>query len=157
VELGCGDVTSIRRELGSLSVSAAASAVIRLSPPRVSAGHSHIPSAGEAVLASWHQLIDRGSLLDGDEALAGTAHPAKALLSKATAAAAGVADGDLVTIGATGGGDGTAGAVTLPCEVAEMPDKVVWVPTRSPGSEVGRTLGVTSGAVVTVSAHAGGA
>jgi NADH-quinone oxidoreductase subunit G len=37
-----------------------------------------------------------------------------------------------------------------------MVDGVVWLPTNSPGSTVNRTLGVTAGAVVTVS-NGGGA
>ena len=61
------------------------------SPP-ARAGHAR--RAGEAVLATWHQLIDLGSLLDGDEVLAGTARPPVVRLGKATADALGVADGD---------------------------------------------------------------
>jgi NADH-quinone oxidoreductase subunit G len=41
--------------------------------------------------------------------------------------------------------------------VTDMPDGVVWLPTNSPGSAVGRMLGVTSGAVVAVSAGSGSA
>jgi NADH-quinone oxidoreductase subunit G len=36
-----------------------------------------------------------------------------------------------------------------------MPDRVVWVPLNSPGSEVHRSLGATEGAVVTISAEGG--
>jgi NADH-quinone oxidoreductase subunit G len=35
-----------------------------------------------------------------------------------------------------------------------MPDGVVWLPTNSPGSTLARTLGVTSGAIVTVTSSA---
>ena len=48
------------------------------------------------------------------------------------------------------------GALSLPAALTEMPDGVVWVPTNSPGATVRRTLGVTSGAVVTVTRGNGG-
>jgi NADH-quinone oxidoreductase subunit G len=109
------------------------------------------------VLATWHQLIDLGSLTDGDEHLAGTAPPPVVRLGKGTAEAIGVGEGDPVTVGTD------RGAITLPAALTEMPDRggrgaagsdlpVVWLPTNSPGSTVRRTLGVTSGAVVTVAA-----
>jgi len=147
VELRCGDVTAIRRELGSLPVSTAQ----RAAAPKVAASGAPTPNAGEAVLATWHQLIDLGSMLDGDEFLAGTARPPRVRLSKAMAAALGVADGAEVTVASE------RGTIALPAKVTDVPDGVVWVPTNSPGSTVRRTLGVTSGAVVTVSAGAGGA
>jgi NADH-quinone oxidoreductase subunit G len=73
-------------------------------------------------LASWHQLLDNGRMQDGEVFLAGTARPVVARMSAATAAQAGVADGDKVTV-ATG-----QGSVTLPVEVTTMVDDVVWVP-----------------------------
>ena len=141
VELGCDDVTAIRRELGSLPISRA----VKQPPPRVAPGSAPKPGDGEAVLATWHHLIDLGSLLDGEEDLAGTARPALAQLSKSTAAGMGVSDGDEVRV-STG-----RGSLTLPAEVTDMPDGVVWVPTNSRGSLVRRALGVTSGAVVRLS------
>ncbi len=44
------------------------------------------------------------------------------------------------------------GALTLPVEVADLPDGVVWVPGNSPGSRVRATLGVGHGAVVSIAA-----
>ncbi len=44
--------------------------------------------------------------------------------------------------------------LTLPLLVDEMPDRVVWLPTNSPGSTVRQTLGVDAGAVVNVTAAA---
>jgi len=142
VALGTGDVNTIRRELGALPATRAD----RPQPPLVEPVEVAQPGAGEAVLATWHQLIDLGTLLDGDEELAGTARPPVVRLDKSTAEAIGVADGDAVTVG-TG-----RGAVTLPAMITEMPTGVVWLPTNSPGSTTRRTLGVTSGAVVTISA-----
>jgi NADH-quinone oxidoreductase subunit G len=142
VTLGTGDVNTVRRELGSLPVTRAD----RPQAPAHEPADVVEPAEGEAVLATWHQLIDLGSLLDGDEELAGTARPPVVRLDKATAEALGVADGDAVTVG-TG-----RGAVTLPAMITEMPAGVVWLPTNSPGATTRRTLGVTSGAIVSISA-----
>jgi NADH-quinone oxidoreductase subunit G len=97
---------------------------------------------GEAVLAGWRMLLDRGRLQDGEPYLAGTARLPVARLSSATAAAIG-ADGT-VTV-STG-----RGSVTLPLEVTDMADQVVWLPLNSPGSAVHSQLGVTTGAVVRI-------
>ncbi len=142
VTLGTGDVNTVRRELGGLPVTRAD----RPHAPAHEPADVVEPGDGEAVLATWHQLIDLGSLLDGDQELAGTARPPAVRLDKATAEAIGVADGEAVTVG-TG-----RGAVTLPAMITDMPAGVVWLPTNSPGSTTRRTLGVTSGAVVSISA-----
>ncbi|MEU4774729.1 NADH-quinone oxidoreductase subunit G [Micromonospora sp. NPDC023644] len=144
VQLGTGDVLSVRRELGALP----RTRTERPAAPSVEPVAVREPGAGEAVLATWHQLIDLGSLTDGDEHLAGTARPPVVRLGKGTAEALGVADGDPVTVGTD------RGALTLPAEITEMPDGVVWLPTNSPGATVRRSLGATSGAVVRISAAA---
>ena len=54
-------------------------------------------------LASWHQLLDGGRMQAGEPYLAGTARPVVARMSAATAAEAGVADGDKVTVATAGG------------------------------------------------------
>ncbi len=46
---------------------------------------------------------------------------------------------------------GPAGEVSLPVVISDMPDHVVWLPQRSPGSWVHRDLGVGAGAVVALS------
>jgi NADH-quinone oxidoreductase subunit G len=148
VELGLTDVTAIRRELSQLARTQA----VRLAGPRMEARGAARPGEGTAVLATWHHLIDLGSLLDGDHILAGTARPSVVRMSKATAAALGeIADGDLVSVGTE------RGALQLPAALTDMPDGVVWVPTNAPGVTVRRTLGVTSGAVVTVTRVVGSA
>ena len=50
---------------------------------------------------------------------------------------------------------GELGSVTLPVVVTEMPDQVVWLPMRSPGSEIRTQLGTAPGGVVRL--RAGGA
>jgi NADH-quinone oxidoreductase subunit G len=144
--LGCSDVAAIRRELGALPVTDALRAVApHLEPP------VHVRTrSGTAMLATWAQLIDLASLLDGDGLLADTARPVRALLSKETAAAAGVGDGDHVRVATD------RGSIDAPVEVTDMPDGVVWLPTNSPGSTVRRTLGAAHGSVVTLSAATGG-
>ncbi len=96
------------------------------------------------MLASWRLLLDAGRLQDGEPFLAGTAVSPVARLSPATAAELGAAPGDPVTIGTE------RGSVTLPLAVTEMPDRVVWLPTNSPGTAIHRQLGVTTGAVVSI-------
>ena len=92
------------------------------------------PGPGQALLATWHNLLDAGRMQDGEPNLAGTARAAVARMSAATAAEAGTADGGKVTV-ATG-----HGAITVPVEIADMPDRVVWLPTNSAGCAVRREL-----------------
>jgi NADH-quinone oxidoreductase subunit G len=146
VTLGTGDVNGIRRQLGGLPATRAD----RPPTPMVAPGTAARPADGHAVLATWHYLIDLGSLLDGDEYLGGTARPSVVRLGKAAAQALDVADGDPVTVATD------RGSITLPAALADLPDGVVWLPTNSPGSTVRRSLGVTAGAVVRVSAGAPG-
>ena len=94
------------------------------------------------MLATWHELLDDGSLQDGTPYLAATAKPVQAHLSPATARALSLVEGDPVTVRTD------RGAITVPVFITAMPDSVVWLPTRSAGSEVYRTLGVGEGAVV---------
>jgi len=142
VTLGVADVPTIRRELAALPPTSAP----RPAAPTVAPGPVAEPGEGQAVLATWHHLLDLGSLQEGDEHLAGTRRTPVVRISKATATELGVADGAPVTVGTE------RGALTLPVRITDMPDRVVWLPTNSPGATVRRTLGVTAGAVVTISA-----
>ena len=143
--LGCADVDAIRAELAQLPATAAP----QPQPPTVAPGAPAEPAGGQAVLATWHQLIDSGTLLAGDEYLAGTARAPVVRVGKELATRLGVADGDPVTVGTA------AGAITLPVAIADLPDQVVWLPTNSPGATVRRTLGVTAGALVDITAAGG--
>ena len=78
------------------------------------------------VLSTWKQLIDRGSMQDGDDNLRATARPAVAKVSQRVFDAT----GPTVTL------TGDRGSVTLPTEVAELSDDVVWVPANSVGHGV---------------------
>jgi len=95
-------------------------------------------------LSTWHNLLDAGRMQDGEPNLAGTARVAVAKMSAATAEQAGVEDGGKVTVATD------RGAVTVPVEVADMPDQVVWLPTNSAGCAVRATLGAGHGSLVTL-------
>jgi NADH-quinone oxidoreductase subunit G len=79
---------------------------------------------------------------DGDENLAGTALPAHAVVSPATADAAGVADGDDLSVSTA------RGTITVPVSIGEVPDRVVWLPTNARGCAVRRELGAVAGDIV---------
>jgi len=104
--------------------------------------------ADEAVLASWHHLLDGGSLQIEEPALAGTARPTTVRLPKSMATSLGIAEGDAVRV------SGQRGAIVAPAQITEMPDAVVWVPMRSPGSDVRTDLGTAPGGVVRVAREA---
>ena len=104
------------------------------------------PAAGQAVLATWSQLLDAGRLQDGEPFLAGTARTAVARVSAATAEALGVSAGAAVTVSTD------RGALTAPVLVTEMPDGVVWLPTNAAGLPVRRELAAAPGSVVRVAA-----
>jgi NADH-quinone oxidoreductase subunit G len=89
--------------------------------PRGDTGGDRSPRGDTVKLATWRLLLDNGRMQDGEPYLAGTARDPVAQLSAATAAGAGLADGDKVTVG----------SVTLPVEITEVADGVVWVPGLS--------------------------
>lgn len=139
VHLGLPGPEAARRELTELGAyrgeRPAAPNVPQAVPPRA--------ERGEALLATWRLLLDKGRMQDGEPYLAGTAKPAAARLSPATAA----------EIGATGAVTVSAGRgeVTLPLEVtADLPDRVVWLPANSAGCALNRDLGVAPGGVVKI-------
>ncbi|GAA5075134.1 NADH-quinone oxidoreductase subunit G [Thermocatellispora tengchongensis] len=140
VHLGLPDPAAARRELGELGSWRGP----RPLAPSVSGRAMPTPGAGEAVLATWHLLLDEGTLQEGEPYLAGTARPGEALLSEATAAEAGVADGGKVTVATE------HGTVSLPVRIADLPDRVVWVPANSAGCSVNRDLRAAAGDIVKI-------
>jgi NADH-quinone oxidoreductase subunit G len=139
--LGTRTLAEIRREMTALGPWTGE----RPAAPTVPV--AELPSAGDGrlVLATWHHLLDRGSLQDGEPFLAGTAAKARARVSAATAEAVGLVDGDVVTVSTA------TGSVSARVAVTEgMVDHVVWLPTNSDGSTVRASLGAVSGDVVTV-------
>jgi NADH-quinone oxidoreductase subunit G len=138
VDLGLRTLADVRAELDALGPWDGS----RLTPPEDPAAEPVVVGPGQAVLASWHSLLDAGRLQDGEAFLAGTAKRAVARVSAATAAGVGVPDGGLLRI-STG-----AGAIVVPAVVTEMPDRVVWLPLNSPGCAVRATLHADAGSLV---------
>jgi NADH-quinone oxidoreductase subunit G len=158
VHLGLPDANTARRELNALVPditssfpetpsaipagagvpAAAADPSARPTPANLQAG------PGQAFLATWHHLLDAGRMQDGEPNLAATARVAVAKMSAATAAEAGVGDGGKVTVATE------RGTITVPAEIADMPDRVVWLPTNSAGCAVRGSLGAGHGSLVTV-------
>jgi NADH-quinone oxidoreductase subunit G len=165
VHLGLPDAAAARRELAALGAASYAGTGQLGSdrPPsrqpgstrgteRTPAGRAGVnggndgavPGAAEALLATWHNLLDAGRMQDGEPNLAGTARPAVAKMSAATAAEAGVTAGAKVSVSTS------RGAIRVPVEITAMPDRVVWLPTNSAGCSVRRDLGAGHGTPVTV-------
>jgi NADH-quinone oxidoreductase subunit G len=143
VRLGTRAVPRVREEILRLGLVAN-----RAAAPTVRPAPEPVLGPRQALLTTWHELIDGGRMMDGDPNLAGTAKPARAILSAATAAEIGVAAGESVALATD------AGTLVLPAEIADMADRVVWVPTNpagSPSRAVRPTLRATTGAVVTLS------
>jgi NADH-quinone oxidoreductase subunit G len=141
VRLGMRDLQQVRRQIAELATwdgdAAPAPDVPAAEPPDV--------APGQAVLASWHLLLDGGRLQDGEPWLAGTARRPVARVSQATADEVGVADGELLTVATE------AGSVTLPVVVTDLPQRVVWLPTNQVGVPVRSVLRADAGAVVQLS------
>jgi NADH-quinone oxidoreductase subunit G len=104
-------------------------------------------------LATWKQLIDLGSMQDGEVHLRATARVPVARLNQAAYDAllgTGVEGQPWVTV------TGDRGSVELPVEIADLPDGVVWVPARSFGRGVLAEL-ASPGSAVDVKAAVKGA
>ncbi|WP_181771894.1 molybdopterin-dependent oxidoreductase, partial [Amycolatopsis pittospori] len=95
---------------------------------------------GKVLLATWRQLIDNGSLQDDEPHLKGTQREIVARLSAKTAEG----------LGGTVKVSTERGSITLPVEVADLPDGVVWLPGNSDGSAVRAALAAGHGSAVTL-------
>ncbi|HVH23898.1 MAG TPA: NADH-quinone oxidoreductase subunit G [Pseudonocardia sp.] len=113
-------------------------------PPQEPVVQPMRPEYGQAVLATWRQLIDASSLAVDEPALAGTARPALVRMNAATAERLGLAEGESATVRTE------QGAITLPLAYADLPDGVVWLPGNAPESRVRSALGVGHGDLVNV-------
>jgi NADH-quinone oxidoreductase subunit G len=89
--------------------------------------------AGALALSTWKQLLDAGSMQDGDANLAATARPPVARVNMTAYEAI---FGDLLDGVATATLTGDRGSVELPVEIVDLPDGVVWVPANSFGRGV---------------------
>jgi len=145
VELDTATARSIRAQIAMLGSWAGP----RPPAPVYPAPAATTPGSGEALLATWHHLLDDGRLQEHEPYLAGTRKPAVARLSRTSANALGIDNGAEVSVSTD------RGTVTLPVAITEMPDQVVWLPTYSVGSHLYATLGAGSGAVVRLAAAGG--
>jgi NADH-quinone oxidoreductase subunit G len=141
VHLGLPDAGAARAELAALGTWKGERP---LAPAVLSPAAATVAAGSSVRLATWHALLDNGRMQDGEPYLAGTARTVVARVSAATAADAGVADGDKVTVSSA------AGSVTVPVAVTEMVDGVVWLPANSPGSATRADLVAGHGSRVTL-------
>jgi NADH-quinone oxidoreductase subunit G len=128
------DVRGIRAELGALGPWHGARVPMDQAAP--------IHAQPGTLLASWRQLLDLGVMQEGEPHLAATARPTVAKLSDATWRALG--SPQLVAI------TGPAGSLTIPVEVADVLDDVVWLPMNSEGCVINRDLGVQPGGSIQI-------
>ncbi|WP_372736804.1 NADH-quinone oxidoreductase subunit G [Nocardioides sp.] len=77
-------------------------------------------------LSTWKQMVDQGSMQDGDENYLATARPVVAKVSQQVFDAT----GPTLVI------SGDRGSLTMPAEVADIADDVVWLPANSLGNGV---------------------
>jgi len=114
--------------------------------PKTPSRRPRTPGFGQAVLATWRQLIDGSTLACNEPHLAGTARPAVVRVNAATAGRLGLTAGQPATVRTE------RGAITLPVALADLPDGVVWLPGNSGESRVRAVLGVGHGDLVGVTA-----
>jgi NADH-quinone oxidoreductase subunit G len=150
VELGLAQTRTVRAELAGLPdpltrQEAPDWAADR--PAKRAADREDSRSDGKAVLATWRQLLDGGSMQENNPHLAGCAPDPVVRLSAATAKAIGATEGSGVTVATAIGG------ITLPLAVTDMPEGVVWLPQNAPGRGIYRHLGAGSGDVVQIRAY----
>ena len=99
----------------------------------------------EAVITSWRNLLDKGSLQEGEDNLAGTARATTAVISQKRADALSVKSGELIRV------SNTYGAITLPCAIADIDDAKIWLPRNSTNAQLIKVLGTVGNSAVKVS------
>ena len=133
-------VTAAAKELKSIGTWDGATA----SSPDVSLAPIATPSGDQAILHSWRQLLDLGTLQGGEENLAGTARPAEVVISQSRASSLGVANGENLRVSTA------RGSIVAPARIGKISDGDIWVPRNSLGSQCIANLGAASGLLVTV-------
>ncbi len=97
----------------------------------------HDVSDPGVTLASWRLLLDQGVMQDGDDNLRATARPPVVRVSASVFDAL----GPIITV------SGPRGSVTLPAEVTDLADDVVWLPGNSFGRGVLADVGLPGSTV----------
>lgn len=95
-------------------------------------------------LSTWHQLIDDGSLQEGEPFLAATSRNVIAGLHPNTAAAHSIAEGDFVEVSTS------LGSICVEAVFVDGAENTIWLPTNSGESKVRTSLGAAHGNVVTI-------
>ncbi len=141
--LGFRTVAEVRAEMGQLGPWDGARP--GLDTPSLVPREGYSTSAGQYRLATWKQLLDNGSLQEGDKYLKATARTPVALVTRE------VYDAHGPTLTLTG----DRGTITLPAEIADdLVEGVVWVPANSVGNGVLADL-ASPGTTVTISGAEG--
>ena len=133
-------VSSARKEIATLGNWDGAKAVMKSVAPSTTLS----TNADEAILSSWRNLLDKGSLQEGEDNLAGTARPTTAVISKSRADRLQVKAGELIRV------SNSYGAITLPCTIADIDDQGIWLPRNSINSQLIKVLGTVGNSVVKV-------
>jgi NADH-quinone oxidoreductase subunit G len=89
-------------------------------------------------------LLDKGSLQEGEDNLAGTARATTAVISKTRADKLAVKSGDLIRV------SNSYGAITLPCTIGDIDDQSIWLPRNSANSQLIKVLGTVGNSLVKV-------
>ena len=134
-------VSAARKEIASLGNWDGATVEMK----RSSGGSEMKVGADEAVITSWRNLLDKGSLQEGEDNLAGTARATTAVISQNRATALSVKSGDLIRV------SNTYGAITLPCTISDINDAAIWLPRNSANAQLIKVLGTVGNSVVKVS------
>ena len=134
-------VSAARKEIASLGNWDGAKAEMK----RSAAGNEIKVGTDEAVITSWRNLLDKGSLQEGEENLAGTARATTAVISQNRATALSVKSGELIRV------SNSYGAITLPCTISDINDAAIWLPRNSANAQLIKVLGTVGNSVVKVS------
>ncbi|MEY3447903.1 MAG: hypothetical protein RLZZ14_427 [Actinomycetota bacterium] len=103
-----------------------------------------VPSENQAILTSWRNLLDEGTLQSGEPNLAGTAKKSECVISSDRAERLGIKDGDLIRV------SNESGSITLPARIGDIDFRAIWIPRNSKGSRPLVELGSCSHSLVTV-------
>jgi NADH-quinone oxidoreductase subunit G len=141
IGIGAWDVTGLRRELGSIGVWSGARAD---APNETAAAATVNQGSSSAVVSSWRQLLDVGTLQEGEPYLAATAREVAATLPAERL----VELGSPATVTITG----PNGSIELPAVAGDVAAGAVHLPMRSLGCSIYADLGVRPGELVTISA-----
>ena len=142
VDLFTQTSAAVSAEIGRVGLVGAARPAGPVSGPESSPVNE--PVDGQAVLATWRQLLDVSSLTVDEPHLAGTAREVVARINEATAGRLGLTEGGTAVVATE------HGTISLPVRLSDLPDGVIWLPANSPGSQVRATLCVGHGDLVSV-------